>query len=362
MSSFSSFPFGALPALLLPWYASAARPLPWRETREPYRVWISEIMLQQTRVAAVLGYYARFLSALPDVAALAAVEEERLLKLWEGLGYYSRARNLKRAAGILVREYGGKFPESYAALRALPGIGEYTAGAIASICFDLPTPAIDGNVLRIAARLADCGDCVDAPESKRALRATLAAAYPSGQCGAFTQALMELGATVCLPNGAPLCGCCPAASLCLGRARGTAKSLPVRAKKQPRRREDRTVLLLVSEDGRTALCKRPEHGLLSGLWELPNVPGVHSPQEAASLAESFGAKPLRLTASAEYTHVFTHVEWHMTCYRMECAAPDGAAPDGAAPEGLVWADAAGLSGTYALPSAFQKALRLSRKG
>ena len=317
MSGFSSFPFGALPALLLPWYASAARPLPWRETREPYRVWISEIMLQQTRVAAVLGYYARFLSALPDVAALAAVEEERLLKLWEGLGYYSRARNLKRAAGILVREYGGKFPESYAALRALPGIGEYTAGAIASICFDLPTPAIDGNVLRIAARLADCGDCVDAPESKRALRATLAAAYPSGQCGAFTQALMELGATVCLPNGAPLCGCCPAASL----------------------------------------CKRPEHGLLSGLWELPNVLGVHSPQEAASLVESFGAKPLRLTASAEYTHVFTHVEWHMTCYRMECAAPDGAAPDG-----LVWADAAGLSGTYALPSAFQKALRLSRKG
>ena len=256
-----------------------------------------------------------------------------------------------------MREYGGKFPESYAALRALPGIGEYTAGAIASICFDLPTPAIDGNVLRIAARLADCGDCVDAPESKRALRATLAAAYPSGQCGAFTQALMELGATVCLPNGAPLCGCCPAASLCLGRARGTAKSLPVRAKKQPRRREDRTVLLLVSEDGRTALCKRPEHGLLSGLWELPNVLGVHSPQEAASLVESFGAKPLRLTASAEYTHVFTHVEWHMTCYRMECAAPDGAAPDG-----LVWADAAGLSGTYALPSAFQKALRLSRKG
>ena len=221
MSGFSSFPFGALPALLLPWYASAARPLPWRETREPYRVWISEIMLQQTRVAAVLGYYARFLSVLPDVSALAAVEEERLLKLWEGLGYYSRARNLKRAAGILVREYGGNFPESYAALRALPGIGEYTAGAIASICFDLPTPAIDGNVLRIAARLADCGNCVDAPEPKRALRAALAAAYPPGQCGAFTQALMELGATVCLPNGAPLCGCCPAASLCLGRAHGT---------------------------------------------------------------------------------------------------------------------------------------------
>ena len=270
MSGFSSFPFDALPALLLPWYGACARPLPWRETREPYRVWISEIMLQQTRSAAVCGYYARFLAELPDVAALAAVGEERLLKLWEGLGYYSRARNLKRAAEAIVAEHGGVFPREYDAIRALPGIGDYTAGAIASICFEQPTPAIDGNVLRIAARLADCADSVDAPETKRALRAALVPAYPAGQCGAFTQALMELGATVCLPNGAPLCGRCPAASLCRGRAHGTAKTLPVRAKKQPRRVETHTALLLISADGRTALC-RPAGGALGAPEPAPNA-------------------------------------------------------------------------------------------
>lgn len=365
MSGFSSFPFDALPALLLPWYGACARPLPWRETREPYRVWISEIMLQQTRSAAVCGYYARFLAELPDVAALAAVGEERLLKLWEGLGYYSRARNLKRAAEAIVAEHGGVFPREYDAIRALPGIGDYTAGAIASICFEQPTPAIDGNVLRIAARLADCADSVDAPETKRALRAALVPAYPAGQCGAFTQALMELGATVCLPNGAPLCGRCPAASLCRGRARGTAKTLPVRAKKQPRRVETHTVLLLISADGRTALCKRPHAGLLAGLWALPNQPQTLGPQEAVALAETFGAKPLRLVASAEYTHVFTHVEWRVTCYRIECAALEGAAPDGAAPEGegeLVWADAAQLADEYALPAAFAKACKALQIG
>lgn len=221
MSSFSEFPFSALPGALLPWYSACARPLPWRETRDPYRVWISEIMLQQTRVAAVLEYYARFLAALPDVFALASVDEARLLKLWEGLGYYRRARNLKRAAEVIVSEYNGVFPEAHAALRALPGIGDYTAGAIASICFDASTPAIDGNVLRIAARLADCADCVDVPSTKRSLHEALAAAYPSGQCGAFTQALMELGATVCLPGGAPRCAVCPAASLCRSHMHGT---------------------------------------------------------------------------------------------------------------------------------------------
>ncbi len=349
MSSFSEFPFRALPEALLPWYAACARPLPWRESRDPYRVWISEIMLQQTRVAAVLEYYARFLAALPDVFALASVDEARLLKLWEGLGYYRRARNLKRAAEVIVAEYGGVFPEAYAALRALPGIGDYTAGAIASICFDAPTPAIDGNVLRIAARLADCADCVDAPSTKRALHEALAAAYPPGQCGAFTQALMELGATVCLPGGAPRCAVCPAASLCRSRMHGTARELPVRAKKQQRRIEAYTALLLVDPDGRIALCKRPESGLLGGLWALPNAPGARGPQEALALAEAFGAKPLSLAASAEYTHVFTHVEWRITCYRIACAAPEGKSA-------CIWADADARAAHYALPTAFAKAL------
>ena len=263
----------------------------------------------------MLEYYARFLAALPDVFALASVDEARLLKLWEGLGYYRRARNLKRAAEVIVAEYGGVFPEAYAALRALPGIGDYTAGAIASICFDAPTPAIDGNVLRIAARLADCADCVDAPSTKRSLHKALAAAYPPGNAARFTQALMELGATVCLPGGAPRCAVCPAASLCRSRMHGTAKELPVRAKKQQRRIEAYTALLLVDPDGRIALCKRPgKRPARRALGAAQRAPAHGGPQEALALAEAFGAKPLSLAASAEYTHVFTHVEWRITCY------------------------------------------------
>ena len=228
---------------LLAWFARNKRDLPWRADREPYHVWLSEIMLQQTRVEAVRDYYVRFLQAAPDVFALAALPEERLLKLWEGLGYYNRARNLQKCARILV-ERGGAFPDTVEELLALPGVGAYTAGAIASICFERPTAAVDGNVLRVCARVLDDDAPVDTPAYKSALTGALSACYPPGRCGDFTQSLMELGATVCVPNGAPKCAACPVAALCLARARGTAAQRPVKLPKRGRRAEERTVFLL----------------------------------------------------------------------------------------------------------------------
>ena len=220
--------YQALPELLLPWYAGTARDLPWRHDREPYHVWLSEIMLQQTRVEAVKGYYNRFLTALPTIEQLANAEENLLLKLWEGLGYYNRVRNLQKAAQIITDEYGGRFPQRYADILALPGIGTYTAGAIASICFEQPTPAVDGNVLRVIARLTEDFAVIDTPQKKREITAALAAVYPAGHCGAFTQSLMELGAVVCVPNGVPNCAACPLEPLCRAHKNGTEQLLPVR--------------------------------------------------------------------------------------------------------------------------------------
>ena len=215
-----------LPGALLPWYGENKRNLPWRQDKDPYHIWVSEIMLQQTRVEAVKPYYARFLSTLPTIEALANAPYEQVQKLWEGLGYYSRARNLQMAAQVICREHGGVFPNEYDKIRALPGIGDYTAGAIGSICFEMPTPAVDGNVLRVVSRLCAMPDCVDEPKVKRAVTEALRKVYPSGKCGAFTQSLMELGATVCVPNGAPHCAECPLAHLCLAHAAQEELSYP----------------------------------------------------------------------------------------------------------------------------------------
>ena len=233
-----------MPELLLPWFAENRRDLPWRRDREPYHIWVSEIMLQQTRVEAVRGYYTRFLQALPTVADLAEVPEDVLGKLWEGLGYYSRMRNLRAAAREIREKWGGEIPRDYDAIRSLPGVGDYTAGAICSIAYDMPTPAVDGNVLRVWARLLEDERPVDLPAVRREVREALAQVYPAGQCGDFTQALMELGATVCLPNGAPLCGSCPMAGLCRAGASGRWRELPCRLPKRTRRVEDYTVFIL----------------------------------------------------------------------------------------------------------------------
>ncbi|MGN0590026.1 A/G-specific adenine glycosylase [Ruminococcus sp.] len=328
---------------LLAWYPSHARDLPWRQDREPYHVWLSEIMLQQTRVEAVKGYYQRFLQALPDIDALARAPEEQLLKLWEGLGYYNRVRNLQKAAQQICTEYGGIFPDTYESIRKLSGIGPYTAGAIASICFEHPTPAVDGNVLRVMARLMDDHSCVDLPRVKQQFTDQLAAVYPVGKCGMLTQALMELGATVCVPKGTPDCAACPVSALCLARKRNTVGMLPVRAEKKQRRIEHRTVFVFLCGDT-AAVRKRENRGLLAGLWEFPNLENLCTPEEAIAWAEQMGVQPAALLQSQERTHIFTHIEWHMTCYYLRCMRPS--------PE-FVWADHTALEKQYSLPTAFR---------
>ncbi len=345
----SGNPLALLPEPLLAWYRANARDLPWRHTADPYRIWVSEIMLQQTRVAAVLGYYARFLAAFPSVEALAAAPEDRLMKLWEGLGYYSRARNLQRAARQITEQ--GGFPDTYQGLLALPGIGEYTAGAIASAAFDLREPAVDGNVLRVVARLTDCHDDIAAPGTKRAVQEQVRALMPEAEADVriFNQAVMELGATVCVPNGSPKCGVCPARDFCLGRIRGTAESLPVKAAKKARRVEEKTVFLLLRK-GKIALRRRPDTGLLAGLWEFPNAEGALNEAEAAAAVRAWGLEPKAWRKKLTAKHIFTHVEWRMTGYALEAA---GEGP-------FLWADGAGLE-THAVPSAFARYYEEARR-
>lgn len=340
----------AMAGPLLDWYDTHKRTLPWRGTGDPYRVWVSEIMLQQTRVAAVLPYYRRWMEELPTVGALAAVDEERLMKLWQGLGYYSRARNMRRAARIIVDTRGGQFPEEVKDLLKLPGIGDYTAGAIASIAFGKAVPAVDGNVLRVAARVAGIReDIMDSAVRKR-FRALMEGAMSKDRPGEYNQALMDLGATVCLPNGAPACGCCPLSGLCEAERLALQGELPVRTKKAGRRREELTVYLLW-RDGTVALRKRPEQGLLAGLWEFPHVPGALEEDAAARPLEAWGLVPVDWRKKIAARHVFTHVEWHMTGYLLSVKG-DG--------DGFTWADREALE-RMAVPSAFGKYLAEARK-
>ena len=298
-----------LPDALLPWYRHVKRDLPWRCDKEPYHVWISEIMLQQTRVEAVKGYYTRFLRALPTVEDLANCDDDALHKLWEGLGYYSRVRNLKKAAQVIVSQYGGIFPGEYEQILSLPGIGEYTAGAICSICFDLPTPAVDGNVLRVISRITNDATPIDLPAQKKAIHQALARIYPEN-AGDFTQALMELGATVCGPNRKPDCENCPCREFCLGHIHGTAENLPVKLPKKQRREKNLTVFIL-SCDGKYALQKRPDTGLLAGLWQFPNIYGHFDTLETLKQAESLGFAVKDIHRQVDKKHIFTHIQWNM---------------------------------------------------
>ena len=308
--------FSLLPQLLLPWYGQHRRDLPWRKDKDPYHVWLSEIMLQQTRVEAVKGYYTRFLERLPTIADLAQADEETLYKLWEGLGYYSRVRNLHKAAVQIMERHGGTFPQDPKDIRALSGIGDYTAGAVGSICFDLPTPAVDGNVLRVCSRLTSDPSPIDQPAVKKALTEELAAIYPK-ESGDFTQALMELGATVCVPNGAPLCHQCPLNNICLAHKEDKETQFPVKAKKKPRVIQEMTVLLL--HDGDIfALRKRPKTGLLAGLWEFPHLDGKYSIAQILEYLEQQGITVSDVEKTIEKVHIFTHKEWHMTGVFLSC--------------------------------------------
>ena len=331
---------------LLAWYEENRRDLPWRHTRDPYRIWVSEIMLQQTRVAAVIPYYQRWMKALPRVSALAKVEEGTLMKLWEGLGYYSRARNLRKAAQMIVHDLDGVFPDSREKLLALPGVGAYTAGAVASIAFGQRVPAVDGNVLRLAARVADIRENVLDPKVKKDIAAAMEEAVPGSDPGGYNQALMDLGATVCLPSGQPLCEGCPLRDLCRARALGLQAELPLREKRAARRREALTVYLLVRE-GRVALRKRPGRGLLAGLWEFPHVPGELDETAAAGPVTDWGFAPLDWRERLAARHLFTHVAWEMTGYLLTVSGPG--------PESFLWADREALEG-LAIPSAFGKFL------
>ena len=325
------------------WYDAGHRELPWRQDREPYHVWLSEIMLQQTRVEAVKGYYARFLSELPTIKALSDCPPDRLTKLWEGLGYYSRVWNLQKAAKTIMEEFGGEFPGTYEAVRALPGVGDYTAGAICSICFALPTPAVDGNVLRVLSRVMEDGAPVTNQKTKTAYRAALLPLYEAGSRGKLTQALMELGAMVCVPNGAPKCEICPLRDVCLANAHGTWEKYPVKEAKKAKREEEKTVFYLTC-DGCLAVRKRGSRGLLAGLWELPNVEGKLDAAQALLFAEKAGCEPAELLKSVERVHVFTHIIWRMRCYYIVCKEKS--------PE-FVWADAERRKTDVALPTAFR---------
>ena len=331
-----------LPGLLLPWYRENRRELPWRQTLDPYRIWVSEIMLQQTRVEAVKGYYARFLDRLPDIAALAHCDDDELHKLWEGLGYYSRVRTLKKAARVIEERHGGLFPQDHAAVLALPGIGDYTAGAICSIAFSLPTPAVDGNVLRVLARLRVDEEAIDLPQVKKRVREELAAVYPTDCPGEFTQALMELGATVCVPNGEPKCDICPCREICQGRE--SWQTLPVKLPKKAKKQEDRTVFILRCGD-RYAIEKRPSRGLLADLWQFPNVAGHLRAAGAVAWAEERGLHPRNVEKSIDRNHIFTHIRWDLRGWFLEVDSMAG---------GFTWLTLDEIDTQAALPTAFRQ--------
>ena len=328
---------------LVQWYRKNARDLPWRRTRNPYAIWISEIMLQQTRVAAVIPYYERFMRELPDVYALANVDDDRLHKLWEGLGYYSRARNLKRAANDVVTRFGGEMPHAYQELLTLPGIGEYTAGAIASLSFGEAVPAVDGNVLRVWARLFAVERDIRDLSYKKEVREALLPLIPADAPGEFNAALMELGATVCLPNGAPKCDSCPVRKSCEAYRIGRTEELPVLSAKKARRVEKKTIFALSTEKGLLGF-RRPESGLLAGLWQLPEAAGELSDAEAAAWLGEHGLLPIGELRFYERKHIFTHIEWHMRVCAAEVAID-------VLPEGWVHLDE-----SHALPTAYKVCL------
>ena len=301
---------------LLDWYDLNRRFLPWREEPKPYYVWVSEIMLQQTRVEAVKIYFERFINALPSINSLAECEEEKLLKLWEGLGYYNRVRNLQKTAKIIVEEYNGQMPADYNKLLQLPGIGSYTAGAIASISFQIPEPAVDGNVLRVMNRVAGSFDDITKSSVKKQLENDLRRIIPKERPGDFNQSLMDLGATVCIPNGKPLCDKCPLMHLCKAFHVGIQMMIPVKPEKKPRKIEERTILLM-EFNSLYAIRKRDSKGLLAGLWELPSMEGKLSVLALEKLLYDEGYQSFTILPLGEGKHIFTHIEWHMIGYHIK---------------------------------------------
>lgn len=347
---------------LLPWYQEHRRILPWRESPTPYHVWISEIMLQQTRVEAAKEYYLRFIRSLPDVFALADVSEQKLMKLWQGLGYYSRVRNLQKAARAVVEEFDGLLPGSKAELMTLPGIGPYTAGAIASIAFHQPVIAPDGNAYRIFSRLLREEGFVEEGKTRKRLEEAMKQALDVEHPGAFNQALMDLGATICLPNGKPLCERCPLQALCPSAFREDATSFPRKKPKKARTREQFTVLLLEC-GGKYLLQKRTKKGLLAELWGFPMEEGHWSEEQIQEKYQAWTSDeciPLEVENLPPARHIFSHIEWEMIGYRVSlphsCAIPEGKDMH----ERGQWATPDEIVDSYPIPSAYRAYLSLLR--
>lgn len=330
---------------LLRWYHSQARILPWRENPEPYYVWISEIMLQQTRVEAVKPYFDRFITALPTVQALAEVPENDLLKLWEGLGYYNRARNLQKAAKQIMQDYAGTLPKSYDDLLSLPGIGRYTAGAIASIAYHISVPAVDGNVLRVITRLIASREDIMKEKTRKMIENYLQEIMPIDKAGDFNQALMELGAMVCLPKGAAKCPLCPLKQLCLSHAENCTSEIPVKAPKKARRLESYTMLRLQYQD-KIAVQQRPNKGLLANMWELPHMDGHLSIEEIKNHVTTLGLQIQTIEALPPSKHIFTHIEWHMIGYAITLYAIPKQSP-------WYWISRTDRAESFAIPTAFK---------
>ena len=331
---------------LLAWYDENKRILPWRDKNNAYYTWVSEIMLQQTRVEAVKPYFARFIQELPDIPALAACPQEKLLKLWEGLGYYSRVRNMQLAAQEMVEKYNGKLPEDFSLLVSLKGIGSYTAGAIASIAYGIPVPAVDGNVFRVITRMTEDPQDITKPAFRKKTEAMLLEIIPKDRPGDFNQAMMELGAVVCVPNGQPKCDLCPVCRFCQARAHSIMENYPVKAPKKARSIENRTVLVI--QDGNsTAIRKRPSKGLLAGLYELPNTEGHLERKEALEYVKALGAEPLYIEELPDAKHIFSHIEWRMKGYLVRVSSLEQTHA-----QGILFADKKESEKNYAIPSAF----------
>lgn len=329
------------------WYRKHRRDLPWREHPDAYRVWVSEIMLQQTRVEAVKPYYERFLEAFPDVAALAEAEEDKLLKMWEGLGYYNRVRNMQKAAQQVMTEHNGRFPQSYDEILKLSGIGNYTAGAISSFAYGIAKPAVDGNVLRVVSRLLASDADIMKASTRAQMERLIEEVIPIDAAADFNQGLIEIGAIVCVPNGEPKCEICPVAHLCKAKAQNIQMELPVKTKAKARRIEKRTVLIF-RDNETVAIRKRPVKGLLAGLYELPNVEGHLTRKEVIEYGKEIGLTPIRVKKLASAKHIFSHVEWHMIGYEVLVDELEKNCS-----EKMIFAGREEIDRKYSIPSAFE---------
>ena len=333
---------------LISWYRANKRDLPWRKNQDPYRIWVSEIMLQQTRVEAVKPYFERFIKELPTVNALAEAPEDKILKLWEGLGYYNRVRNMQKGAQQVMVDYHGVFPQTYEEILTLKGIGNYTAGAISSFAYGIPKPAVDGNVLRVITRILANESDIMKQSTKSYIERAVEKIIPKDAASDFNQGLIELGAMICVPNGEPKCAECPVAAYCKARMERKTDIIPVKSKAKERRIEKKTILIF--RDGeKIAISKRGKKGLLAGLYELQNEPGHMTMDEVTSFSKEIGLMPIYIKELPAAKHIFSHVEWHMIGYEIRVDELEKTNK-----KGLLFIHPEDIEKNYPIPSAFDK--------